>query len=102
VADEFWASTKQPSEVWTLAVEYQNRLATGETLTNPSATAIREDTGADVTAAFLNNPPVVVGTQVKFTIKDGTDGITYKVTVRVDTNTGQHFEADIHVRVKQI
>lgn len=101
MADVFVAKDKQPGEIKTWAIEYASKLATGETLSSiEAATAIREDTGADVTAAFIASSQIS-GTQVKVKVQNGTSDVRYKVSTRVVTSVGHKFDADIKVLVKE-
>lgn len=103
MADQFFDADKQPGEVVNREVDFGPKLVTGETLTagSMSATAMRVDTSADVTAALLENPPVISGTKVRYQMKDGLNTVKYKITLKVNTSAGQSLEADITIVVSE-
>jgi hypothetical protein len=91
----FRADPKQPSEIYPIAVDWENRLSPGETIVTHGASAIRLDTGADATSDLLILPTSIVGTQQRVTLKNGSHGVYYKVTFTITTSAGHLLEADV-------
>lgn len=91
---------KQPSERVRLAVDFQNRIPTGDTVASVTAlTAVDLADASDVTATLIDGAGTASGQQVLFWVKAGTDGHRYKVTCRVTSAQGYAREADLEVRV---
>lgn len=71
---------KESTDRLTLALEWAGKLPSGVTVQSCTASAIRTDTGADVTGTLLTTPNLTVsGTQVLFTVLAGVHGIRYKL-----------------------
>lgn len=88
--------TKQPYDVTDIDVDFSDWLAvrTGDTLL--SATVAVDGTGMTV------DPVVALSSTVaKFWVSAGTDGTTYKVTLKVVTTLGRHKEVEVKVKVKE-
>lgn len=92
--------TKQPSEKYTIAIDYTDRLPVGRSLSSAAVSAIRIDTGADATSTVIDTPTATIsGFQVQFTIKAGTSGIDYKLTVVATLDNGHILEDDLTMKV---
>ena len=90
---------KQPTEEEYLAVDFTNRLATGDALSQIiECKCYDEDT--DVTSSLIGSP-AIVGNLVKFWFKSGTDEKTYNLTLKVETNDGAKLEEDLILKVKE-
>ncbi len=92
--------TKQPSEVVTIGVDWTDRLGEGEVLSAVTADATDLASGAatpEVLQAYG-----LSGNTSYATVRDGTSGRTYKITLRVTTSTGQVYEADISMHVEEL
>lgn len=90
--------TKQPSELFTIAIDFTDRMATGETLASAVVTAATV-AGVDATATVIvsssvSSPNVLVRVQA------GTDGVDYKITAVATTATAEVYEADVVMRVR--
>ena len=83
---------KQPSERRLFSMEFANLLSVGETLSNPVVTHAKSN--GDTSDLDMDDSPTVSGSQVQFWIAGGTDGVRYRIEVKVDTNIGQILESD--------
>lgn len=89
-------AVKQPNEIESYSVEYSEDLG-------PTDSIILEDiTISSTTDAVL---PVVdtsgvIDQRVRMFISGGIDGQSYKVTVRVRTDTGRVLEDEFRLRIK--
>lgn len=90
--------TKQPSEEFTIAIDFTGRMATGETLDSAVVTAA-DSAGTDATAAVIESSSVS-SPHVLVRIKGGQDGQDYRVTVVATTATTEVYEADVTMRVR--
>jgi hypothetical protein len=90
--------TKQPSELFTIAVDFTDRMATGEALASAVVTAT-DSTGTDRTATVIATYSVSTP-NVLVRVKAGTDGTDYKITVVATTATSEVYETDITMRVR--
>lgn len=72
---------KMSEESLTLGVEFGTELASGETLTDPGSIAW-SPSGPPASS------PEISGTQVKFLVSGGTDGISYQFTLTGVTTSG--------------
>ena len=92
---------KQPFEVKDYAMDFAGELVGNETLTLVSCEAVNLKTQADSTAEIISDDPApaVIGQTVVFWLKDGIDGDSHKITLRVSTSTGQRLESDLDVFV---
>jgi molybdenum cofactor biosynthesis enzyme len=91
--------TKQPSELFTIAVDFTDRMATGEALATAVVTAT-DSAGADKTSTVIHASPSVSSPNVLVRVKAGTDGVDYKITVVATTATSEVYEADVTMRVR--
>lgn len=83
---------KQPSESKIFDIEFEDQLASGDSL--DSITSLAEDTGA-ITIASTS----ITGTKVRGTYSGGVDGITYHIVCIVATTNGETIEVDVWLRV---
>lgn len=92
--------TKQPTETYTIAIDFTDRLPPGRSLASAAISAIRIDTGADATATVIDTPTATIsGFQVQFAVKAGTSGIDYKLTAVVTLDNGHILEDDLTMKV---
>lgn len=89
---------KQPAETFTIAVDFTDRMATGEALSSATVTAI-DSKGATQTTTVIASSSVS-SPNVLVRVKAGTDGERYKITVTATTSTTEVYEADVIMRVK--
>ena len=92
---------KQPAEREQLAIEFEDRLATGDSLGSITECKCYNAAGTDVTSDLIESP-TVVGTQVKFWCKGGTDSNVYDLTLKVLTVNGFKLEEDLKIEVEEV
>jgi hypothetical protein len=93
--------TKQPAERFSIGVDWRDRLAATETLSAAEATAQRLDLDGTPAPEVLDGYGIA-GPVSYVTVKNGTSGVTYKITVRVTTTLGNVYEADLTMRVLEV
>lgn len=86
---------KQPSEVKDIDFSFVEWLAARAGV-NPGAVTTTCDAGLTIVSSTL------VAGVVKVIVSGGTDGVKYKVTVRLATDTPLIREADCYVKVKAL
>jgi len=91
--------TKQPSEEFTIAIDFTGRMATGETVASAVVTAA-DSAGTDATATVIESSSVSTPS-VLVRVKAGTDGANYKITIVATTATAEVYEADVTMRVRE-
>jgi hypothetical protein len=91
--------TKQPAERFSVGIDWQDRLAQGESLTAVQVTPERQDGSP---APEVVDDSGHVGAMSYVTVRDGDPGVTYKITVRVTTNRDNVYEADLTMRVVEV
>jgi hypothetical protein len=96
--------SKQPSEIFTIQIDFTKRLSSDETIATRTVTALDETT--DVSATVLSGDGVSSdGKSVLIGVKAGTTAHSYKITAKITTNkvtpgsTGYAHEADVTMRV---
>lgn len=87
--------TKQPSEKIFNSVTYDDALDDGDKVSTV-VSCVAEPEGLEVT------PSLVSDSRVRLLYSGGTDGVTYKVTLKVETAGGEAFEDEIICKVKAI
>ena len=90
--------TKQPSEIFTVSMDFSRRLVSGETLSSKTVTATAG--GQDATSTVIDSSSID-GTDVDVKVKAGSDGTDYKITIKVTTSTGNVFEDEITMTVTE-
>jgi hypothetical protein len=93
--------TKQPAERFSIGIDWQDRLAEAETLSGVEATAQRLDLDGTPAPEVLDGSGIA-GAISYVTVKNGTSGVTYKITVRVKTSLDNVYEADLTMRVLEV
>ena len=91
---------KQPSEEFTIAVDFSGDLDTGETLDSAVVTAT-DSTGADVTSTIVASD-AVSGNAWAVRVRAGTAGQDYKITVVATTSDSQVYEHEVTMRVREL
>lgn len=92
---------KQPAEREYLAIEFKDRLATADSLDSIIECKCYDSSGVDVTSNLIESP-AILGTQVKFWCKAGTDGQTYDLTLKVQTTNGFKLEEDLKIKIEEV
>lgn len=85
--------TKQPREILDCDISYIPVLTSGATI---SGVPTSEVTPSGLTVGTVS---VVDGNKINFKVSSGTDGISYKVTVLVNTSNGLLYEDEVTVVV---
>lgn len=91
--------SKQPNEIFPVSMDFSNSLDTGETISSKSVIAYNA-TNEVVTSTIVAASSIVDNT-VKVTVKDGTSGTRYKITIRITTSNSNIYEEDIFMYVKE-
>lgn len=91
---------KQPSESYTIGIEYDGKLPAGSTLTSGSVSAVDYYSGQVVSGTILGSTSATIsGTQAKVLLRAGTSGRRYKVTFETTLDSLEVLEDDIIVDV---
>lgn len=85
---------KQPAESRLYTMDFTNLLASSEAITGVSST-----TGAPSGLSFGTATISGDGKKVQVRISSGADGVTYKVTILVTTDSSNTLEGDGHLSV---
>ena len=94
------AFTKQPSEIFTVSMDFSRRLQNSETIASKVVSAIITTTLADATATVIDSS-TINGTDIDVKVKAGTTGLAYKITITITTSTGNVFEDEITMTVTE-
>lgn len=87
--------TKQPADEWDYDIDYSEWLTAGDNVQNASVTVA--PTGSLVIdSVFINDP------RVKVWVSGGTDGVTYKLTVTMNSADGRTKQDEFKLRVKEV
>jgi len=89
---------KQPWEAFFIAVDFSDRLETGETISSVTVTAINIATGADATATVITGSSID-GEDIEIKVKAGTTGDDYKITTKIITSSANSLEEDVIMHV---
>lgn len=87
---------KQPSEVRTLSIKYDEALDVGDEISLIESCVV--DPAGEVTVS----PQLATTKRVRLWISGGVDGGTYKVTVITNTVGGETHEDEVIVKVAEI
>ena len=74
--------SKQPAEKFPFAIDFTGRLPSGLTISSATVTATVYQGGASA-SSVLEGSPVVANNVVTIKVKDGSDGVMYKITFTV-------------------
>ena len=91
---------KQPSEKFTIAVDFANRIPTGAVISSQSITAT-DPNDIDVTATVIEGP-TISGTELQTKVKAGTADIDYKVTMKATLDNNDVLEEDVLMQVREL
>ena len=96
---------KEPWERITIAGDFTNVLVGAETILDAPASAVTavDSQGADVSETFLDQNTITVdGSLLKIRCLEGTHEEKYSVNFRIETSTGERWETNIKVAVKEV
>lgn len=93
--------SKQPSEQFTVALDFYGKLPPGNPApVSATASAVTSPGGVDATATVLQSPTCTVrGTQVRVGVRAGASGTTYKITISTTLSDGSVLEDDFLLEV---
>ena len=89
---------KQPSEIFPISIDFSRRLASGETISSVTVGAIIVSTSADATATVISSS-AINDTAIDITVKSGTDGAVYTITIKITSSSANVFEDEITMTV---
>ena len=89
---------KQPSEIFSIAVNFSDRLADEETISSVDVSAIDIATGNDATATVIDSS-AIDGVNINIKVKAGTDDYSYKITIKITTSGSNIFEEEVIMHV---
>ena len=92
---------KQPAEREYLGIEFEDRIAAGDSLSSIIECKCYDSDGVDVTSSLIESP-TISGTKVKFWCKGGADGKAYDLTLKVQTVNGFKLEEDLKIEIKEV
>ena len=92
---------KQNSEQFTIEIDFTRRLSSGETISSYTLTAINNSTSVDVKSTIVDADSND-DESIYITVKSGTTGTKYKLTVVVTTSELNIYEKDVLMEVKNI
>ena len=91
---------KQPNELFVIAVDFTNDLASGESLSTSSTTVIDVSTDLDVTTT-IKNTEQISGNEVQVACQAGTDESEYRITVSTTTSDSNVFVEELMLFVRE-
>ena len=89
---------KQPSEEYSITVDFSEVLGDGETISTKVVTGYLN--GVDVTSTIIGTS-TISGETVIVRVKDGTEN-NYKITIVITTSADNTYEEDILMKVRSI
>lgn len=95
---------KQPREQYAVAIDFEDRLPTGVSLSTCTVSAINLTTGQADTSVYHSSSGTISGTQAIGFLKAGTSGQKYQVTylVTCGDSPATTFEEEILLEVEAI
>jgi hypothetical protein len=93
---------KQPAEKLTIGVDFDDDLASGETISTAAVTEIDLATGIAPVSTVKDGSESISGSVVSQKLKAGTNGSRYKITIRATTDAPHIFEADVVMSVTEL
>lgn len=98
VTDRF---KKQPGSKYTISNDFNNDIASSDSISSVNITVVRVSDGSNVTGSMFVSS-CVEGTIVYFSLCDGTDEQDYIVSVKVSTTDGFRYEKLILMLVREM
>ena len=93
------SSKKQPNERHPINIDFTNLLDVGETIASKTATAV-DSAAVDKTSTVVHSSEID-GSKIVVVVKAGTDGESYKITIRATTSSGNVYEEDVLMEVNE-
>lgn len=93
--------TKRPAEKLYVYADFVDAIGSENTATLVSVVASNSVTGVATTSEVIASSPAasITGYKVKWLCIDGSAGGQHKMTVTVDSSTGETFQADVDLRI---
>lgn len=92
--------TKQPAEREAYAIEYEDDLASGDTITGTPIVLIEQQGSAADPAPLRTDVVDVTATRVTLWLAAGTNRLTYKITVTASTAAGRILQDEFILKIK--
>lgn len=90
--------TKQPYEAFSINVEFEKNMATGETIS--TANVFCKDMNGDTATSDIIGSTTINDTNIDAFIQNGSAALSpYKITFRAVTSDGNKWELDVTMRV---
>jgi len=97
---------KQPGEQFPVIGDFTDILDTNETIdVNSSSATVTDENNQDVTSTMTVANSLKIdsnGKKLQITVKGGSDGKSYKVTLRAATSDNNIYEMDFKMNVQEI
>jgi len=91
--------SKQPSETYTIGIEFAGKLPTGATIVSGTVSA-KDQANIDQTATVLSGTSAtILGTEALIKVLAGTHGQNYRIKFLVTLSTSDLLEEDVLMRV---
>ena len=91
---------KQPAEKFPISIDFTNRLPSGLTISTVTLAALDLSTNSDVTTTiFGGTSGTVSGNKATGTVRAGTNGHAYKLTITATLSDSSILEEDLNMSV---
>ena len=90
---------KQPSETYTIAVDFVGALPVGETPFSGTVSARKYETGVTDNTVLSSTTATISGTQARIRVLGGTSGLVYRITFLVTLTNNDLLEEDVDMFV---
>ena len=92
--------TKQPSEIFSINMDFGKNMTSAETISSRTVTAIKTSDSSDATATVIDSS-TISGTIIQVKVKAGTTALSYKITIKITTSTGNVWEDEVTMTVTE-
>jgi len=92
--------TKQPSEIFSFNMDFGKMLASTETISTRTVTAVISGTSTDATSTVIDSS-AISSSIIQVKVKAGATGTSYKITIKITTSTGNVFEDEVTMTVTE-
>lgn len=92
--------TLDPFEFFPVTVGFAAELSDGETISNPSASAINKNTGVDSSSIVLLGTPSVDGPNIVQKVKGSASGEKHVVSIIAETSQGNAWVGKVVLKMK--
>lgn len=94
--------SKQPSETYTIAVDFEDQLPSGASVSSGVVAAF-DPAGADVSGTVLSGTNVTVsGTEARIKVLSGTHGVDYRLRFQITLSNSDLREKDVLMHVRDL